>query len=59
MRAFEKYSTMDFAKIEEKHCRVCGGMKSFKYDGEEVPSKDWIGYGYAIDIGCICPKKEA
>ena len=41
-------------KIKQTFCKHCGGMKTLKVNGKMIKQSEWIKYGFAIDIGCIC-----
>jgi hypothetical protein len=40
--------------IKQTFCRNCGGVKTIKIKGKKIPEKDWMKYGFACDLGCIC-----
>lgn len=40
--------------IEQRFCPQCAGLVEMKHKGKIVPPKDWMKFGCASDINCIC-----
>ncbi len=47
-------SEIDWDDLDQKMCPDCGGMVELLYKGEIVPAANWMAYGFACDIGCVC-----
>lgn len=40
--------------MKQIFCSKCAGLKKLIIDGKVINPKDWMRYGMASDIGCLC-----
>jgi len=45
--------------MKQTFCKTCCGVKTVKVDGKLIPPAQWIKYGLASDVGCVCPSKRS